>query len=102
VLVGAGDIGDRERNEDELTADALERIPGTVFTLGDHAYPDASRERFEKCYGPTWGRPSIKDRTRPTPGDDDYDTPGAAPYFEYFGEAAGDPATGYYAYDAGA
>jgi len=102
VMVGAGDIADCERQQDSLTADALERIDGIVFTLGDHAYPDASAEDFEKCYGPTWGRPSIKDRTRPTIGDDDYDTSGAAPYFEYFGEAAGDPATGYYAYDAGA
>lgn len=102
MLVGAGDIADCDRQQDSLTADALERVPGTVFTLGDNAYPNASVQDFERCYEPTWGRPSIKDRTRPTPGDDDYDTPGAAGYFAYFGDAARDPATGYYAYDAGA
>jgi acid phosphatase type 7 len=102
VLVGAGDIAHCERNEDGLTADAVEKIPGIVFTLGDHAYPDASSDDFENCYGSTWGRPSIKERTRPTIGDDDYETGGAAPYFEYFGAAAGEAPGGYYAYDAGA
>jgi hypothetical protein len=100
VLVGAGDIADCERHEDSLTADLLETIPGTVFTLGDNAYPDGSISDFEKCYGPAWGRQGIKERTRPAVGDNEYDTPGAAGYFTYFGDAAGDPATGYYAYDA--
>lgn len=102
VLVGAGDIAECERHEDELTADLLERLPGTVFTLGDNAYPDGTSRDFETCYGPTWGRPSIKERTRPTVGDNEYDTPGASSYFEYFGAAAGEETGGYYAYDAGA
>jgi hypothetical protein len=101
VLVGAGDIANCDLPNDGLTADVVESIPGIVFTLGDNAYPDGSREAFEKCYGPTWGRPSIKARTRPTVGDHDYDTPGAAGYFDYFGAAAGEPGKGYYAYDAG-
>jgi Calcineurin-like phosphoesterase len=102
VLVGAGDIADCDRNEDTLTADLVEIIPGSVFTLGDNAYPNGNLTDFQNCYGPTWGRPSIKERTRPAAGENDYDTQGAAGYFAYFGDAAGDPATGYYAYDAGA
>ena len=102
VLVGAGDIADCARFEDELTADLVETIPGIVFTLGDNANPDGTHTEFEACYGPTWGRPGIKERTRPTVGDNDYNTAGAEGYFMYFGDAAGEPETGYYAYDAGA
>lgn len=101
ILVGAGDIADCERSEDEVTANLLEEIAGTVFTLGDNAYPDGTRRNFEECYGPTWGRPDIKNRTRPAAGDEDYDTQGAVPYYEFFGDAAGRPTEGYYAYDAG-
>jgi len=101
VLVGAGDIADCETFEDELTADLVETIPGVVFTLGDNANSDGSVEDFEACYGPSWGRTSIKDRTRPAVGDNEYRTAGAEGYFSYFGEATDDGSGGYYAYDAG-
>jgi alkaline phosphatase len=101
VLIGAGDIADCSRSEDELTADLVESMPGSVFTLGDNANPDGTRDAFEECYGPTWGRPAIMERTRPAPGDEDYDTQDARPYFDYFGAAAGELGAGYYAYDAG-
>ncbi len=101
VLVGAGDLADCARSQDELTADLVESIPGIVFTVGDHADPDGTPQQFEECYGPSWGRPSIKERTRPAAGDNDYDTADAAGYFGFFGAAAGDPGEGYYAYDAG-
>jgi len=101
ILVGAGDIADCERSEDELTAGLVENIAGTVFTLGDNAYPDGTHRDFAECYAPTWGRPDILERTRPAAGDEDYDTPDARAYFDYFGEAAGNPSEGFYAYDAG-
>jgi hypothetical protein len=100
VFVGAGDIADCSRTSDDATAQLLDTIPGTVFTIGDNAYPSGAAASFTNCYGPTWGRQ--KARTHPTVGDNDYDTPGAAPYFSYFGAAAGDPARGYYSYDLGA
>jgi hypothetical protein len=102
VMVGAGDIAVCGHFQDEATAAAVERTPGTVFTLGDNVYPEADRNSFRDCYGPSWGRPTIKDRTRPTPGGNEYKVPRAAAYFDYFGAAAGDPDTGYYAYDLGA
>jgi hypothetical protein len=100
VLVGAGDIAscDDLRGAD-ATAKLLEKIPGTVFAVGDLAYPDGSDEQFASCYGPTWGR--FKGRTRPAPGNHEYHSDGASGYVRYFGDAAGDPKKAYYSYDLG-
>lgn len=102
TLVGAGDISrceDPDR-DDEATAKLLDTIPGTVITLGDNTYPRGTAQEFAECYHPTWGR--HLDRTRPAVGNHEYETAGAAPYFNYFGPAAGDPDKGYYNYEAGA
>jgi hypothetical protein len=99
VFVGAGDIADCSREQDELTAQLLDNIPGTVYTVGDNAYPSGSAADFNNCYEPTWGR--HKARTRPAVGDEEYETSGASAYFNYFGAAAGDPTKGYYSYDLG-
>ncbi len=96
VLVGAGDIAD-DGSGAELTAELLETIPGTVVTLGDNVYVTGTYDEFINYYEPTWGR--HKARTFPSAGNHDYDTPGAAGYYAYFGSAAGDPAKGYYSYD---
>jgi hypothetical protein len=100
VLVGAGDIGSCDSTGDSRTAALLDRTPGIVFTLGDNAYPTGSSADFTRCYGPTWGR--LKARTRPTVGNHEYGTRGAAAYFDYFGAAAGPRNRGYYSYRAGA
>jgi hypothetical protein len=105
ILVGAGDIAS-SGNGDEATAQLLDAIvaanPGrvTLFTAGDNAYPDGTLAEFNAYYDPTWGR--HKAITRPSPGNHDYHTSGASGYFSYFGAAAGDSRTGYYAYDLGA
>jgi hypothetical protein len=104
TFVGAGDIaqctGSPGRSAAEETAALLDRIPGTVFTAGDNAYPHGATENFRDCFEPTWGR--HRARTHPTPGNHDYETPGAQPYFRYFGFAAGPPDLGYYSFDLGA
>jgi len=100
VLVGAGDIASCSSSGDEGTANLLVGIDGTVFTLGDNAYPSGSSSDYTNCYAPSWGK--VKSRTMPTPGNHEYQTTGAAGYFAYFGSAAGDPAKGYYSYDLGA
>jgi Calcineurin-like phosphoesterase len=100
VLVGAGDVAVCGVPEAEMTARLLEGIPGTVMALGDLAYPAGSASDFAACYEPTWGR--VKDRTRPAPGNHDYETQQAAPYYAYFGENAGPSGLGYYSYRAGA
>jgi hypothetical protein len=100
VVVGAGDIADCSVTSDSATAKLLDGIPGTVVALGDNAYPSGTAAQFRDCYGPTWGR--HRSRTRPATGNHEYLTSGAAPYYAYFGAAAGDPTKGYYAYDLGA
>ena len=100
TMVGAGDIGWCGERGAELTASLLDSIGGTVFTLGDHAYLTGSLQDFRTCYEPWWGR--HKARTRPVPGNHEYETPGAAGYFGYFGPAAGVPGLGYYSYRLGA
>ena len=43
TLVGAGDIAGCDFRADRATARLLGNTPGTVFTLGDNAYPDGTR-----------------------------------------------------------
>jgi hypothetical protein len=64
VLVGAGDIASCDDLKGaEATAKLLDGIPGTVFAVGDLAYPDGSDEQFAKCYGPTWERSAVRRQT---------------------------------------
>lgn len=101
VLVGAGDIAACDNLEgSQQTAKLLDQIDGTVFTAGDNAYDSGTAQQFQRCYEPTWGRQ--KARTRPAPGNHDYGSPGAQPYFAYFGENAGPDKRGYYSLDLGA
>ena len=94
VLVGAGDIAVCDSDNDELTAELLDAVPGTVFTTGDNAYENGTTEEFNNCYAPTWGR--HKERTKPTPGNHEYKTDNASGYFEYFNNIPE-----YYAYELG-
>jgi len=99
ILVGAGDIADcRDLSGAEATAKLLDQLPGTVMAVGDLAYPDGSKGNFV-CYDKTWGR--AKAHTRPAPGNHEFHSSGASPYFDYFGAAAGDAKTGYYSYELG-
>ncbi len=98
-MVGAGDIAVCGSSGDEATALLLDNIEGTVFALGDLAYNDGTTAEFNNCYNPSWGR--HKARTKPAPGNHEYQTPGATGYYGYFGAAAGDSAKGYYSYDVG-
>ncbi len=107
VFVGAGaiidcnpDLGDNLAN---ATANLLDGIAGTVFTLGDHDDPMLGMD----CYDKTWGRHIA--RTQPVAGETDYDVTGAPNYYEYFGAAASPHDSnciinckGYYSYNLGA
>ncbi|MFJ2082605.1 DNRLRE domain-containing protein [Micromonospora chokoriensis] len=98
VFVGAGDIAD-SGSGDSATAALLDTISGTVFTTGDNVYDSGTASQFSNYYEPTWGR--HKSRTRPSPGNHDYNTSGATGYYNYFGTSAGPSGRGYYSFDLG-
>lgn len=100
VIIAAGDIADCNSSGDEATAALLASLPGTIVTLGDNAYESGTATDFANCYDPSWG--ARKSDTRPSPGNHEYNTPGAAGYYGYFGAAAGNPTQGWYSYDVGA
>jgi acid phosphatase type 7 len=100
VLLAAGDIANcKMLSGAQATAKIIEGIPGTVAALGDLALSNGTAEEFANCYDKTWG--AFKSRTRPAPGNHEFHSSGATPYFDYFGAAAGDPTKGYYSYELG-
>jgi acid phosphatase type 7 len=100
-VVAAGDIARCESGNDEATAKLVAaEAEATVLALGDNVYHSGLEEEFEGCYAPSWG--AFKDRTRPVPGNHEYERHrDAAPYFDYFGAAAGPEGRGYYSFDLG-
>lgn len=100
VLLAAGDIGHCKNGGAEATAKLLDHLPGTIVIPGDLAYPAGTARDIRACYHRTWGR--HKARTQPAPGNHDYEAEGAAPYYDYWGEGAGEPGRGYYSFALGA
>lgn len=101
TLVGAGDVAwCGNLSGAEATAKLIDKIPGTVFVAGDLVYDRGLYQEFENCYQPTWGR--FRERTKPVPGNHEYDGSVASGYFRYWGAQAGEPDKGYYSFDLGA
>ncbi len=99
VLLVAGDIGVCGSTAAVGTGQMLDMLEGTVLAVGDMAYRHGTAQEFETCYDPVWGR--HKARTRPSPGNHEYETSGAQPYFDYFGSQAGPSGLGYYSFRSG-
>ena len=105
IIYAAGDIaqcGKKPPAETGAarTAGLLAETTGPILALGDLAYPNGSYADFATCFQPTWGE--LKPRILPAPGNHEYLTPRAGPYFAYFGAAAGEPGKGYYSTRIGA
>jgi len=97
-ILAAGDIGECGFGGQQTGA-MLDSMDGILLALGDLAYFQGSAVNFRDCYDPAWGR--FQGRTRPVPGNHEYETPGATSYFDYFGDLAGNRGLGYYAFTAG-
>jgi calcineurin-like phosphoesterase family protein len=113
VMIGVGDIasctqrlsiGTAALVDSVVRADSIAKVHDAVFTLGDNVYTSGSTAQFANCFTPTWGDPQkgIMKELHPTPGNHEYLTVSADPYFAYFGKAAGTAGQGYYSYDVGA
>ncbi len=98
-ITAVADVAGCNSQGDEATAAIVDTLPGIVIMAGDIAYESGTRQQFDDCYHPSWGR--HRDRTRPAPGNHEYETESGAPYFEYFGDLAGPKGLGYYSFNAG-
>lgn len=78
----------RQRHTSELILDA-----DHVFVLGDNQYWNGAIEAYQEVFDATWGK--MKSVMRPTPGNHEYETPGADGYYEYFDVPE------YYSFDIG-
>lgn len=96
MLLAAGDIADCGPGA-TATANLLDTHPGLVLAVGDLAYPRGSGDDFRKCFAPTWGR--FLSRMKAVPGNHEYMTAGAQPYFSALGGVAGPLRKGYYSLD---
>ena len=77
----------------------FERFDGEILLAGDLAYPNGTLEDFKRCFEPSFGR--FKQRMRAAPGNHDYvASPGADPYFTYFGDRSGPNRLGFYSFRA--
>jgi hypothetical protein len=87
-----------------LRADSVAKVDAEVLTLGDNAMPEGAASNFALCFAPSWGDGAklIMKKIHPSPGNHEYQSVGAAPYFGYFGSKAGSPGKGYYSFDVGA
>lgn len=100
TVLAAGDVARCAAQDDEATAELVESQTGAVVLgLGDLAYPNGAVEDFTRCYEPSWGQ--FSERTYAVPGNHEYRTSDAAPFFDYFGERAGERGEGWFSLDLG-
>lgn len=109
VVVAVGDIacpaGDRTNScrQQQTAALAASQKPDDVLALGDNQYNHGAFSEYESAgaYNDTWGM--FNPIVHPVPGNHEYDTSGAAGYFQYFGDngvTTGAPG-GYYSFNIG-
>ncbi len=91
AVVAAGDIacdpatngGTPQRCDQGGTAALIGQLhPTVVLPLGDEAYQTGTLAAFDSTFNASWGR--YRSILRPSPGNHEYETPGAAGYFTYF------------------
>lgn len=99
TMLGAGDIGMCGSPGVAETSRLVAGLEGDVILAGDIAYFQGTEANFRECFNPLWGQ--FRSRWHPVPGNHEYESPGAAPYFAYFGAAAGPTGRGYYSFTAG-
>ncbi|HEX8120205.1 MAG TPA: DNRLRE domain-containing protein [Solirubrobacteraceae bacterium] len=100
VLLGFGDVAKCDSSGDEAVARLVDTLPGIIAMDGDTEQNNASTGGYAGCFTPAWGRHMW--RIKPAVGDHEYRQPGAGPYWDTFGAAAGTRGKGWYSYDLGA
>ncbi len=99
TVVAVGDIGTCTLTARYATARLAKTLvsnePSAILLLGDIAYPRGSAKNFRQCFDPAWG--DLKPQAWAVPGNHEYLSAGAGPYFDYFGPRGGPRGKGYYA-----
>jgi PKD repeat protein len=75
-----------------------------LLAPGDLQYPAGSLSDFQKYFGTSWGVPALRSVLRPAAGNHEYQTSGAAGYFDYFssiGVPVGNRGEGWYSFNIG-
>jgi len=112
VIVAAGDIScdsatpqlpcKSKETSDLIMAERALHPAVVVLPLGDLQYDSGTVAEFRKNYQTTWGR--VNEYSHPVAGNHEYETRGAAGYFDYFasvGVAVGARTEGWYSYNIG-
>jgi hypothetical protein len=73
--------------------------PDAIALPGDIQYDAGRMSEFRRSFGPTWGQ--LEAPLRPTPGNHEYRTQGAADYFDYFEFQSGWRPPPWYSYNVG-
>ncbi len=81
------------------TANLADTLPGPIALVGDVVQGNGSWNSFINCFDNQWGR--HKDRSFPIPGNHEWNTPGAEPFYRYYGNRAGTPGQGWISYTVG-
>ncbi len=103
--LGASDYTANCKKTGDLVRSVIAANPGAqVQTLGDNVNNDTGQYAYDTqytdLYAPNWG--SFLNVTHALEGNHDtYPPSGTAPYFAYFGAAAGPKPGGYYSYNIG-
>ena len=75
-----------------------------LIAPGDLQYENGGLSDFQKYFGTSWGVPALRGVLRPALGNHEYQTSGAAGYFDYFnsiGVGVGARGQGWYSFDVG-
>ncbi len=95
-LIAAGDVRTNLSGIQATTALIVARPGLPVLNVGDDT-ADGSASLYQSYFNPNWGQ--FKSRIHPTPGNHEYNTSGAGPYFAYYGAAAGSSSKSWYSFD---
>jgi hypothetical protein len=105
LVCGTGTSSSAPCQHAETAALVTSIAPAAVLLLGDIQYESGTLSDFNTFYQPTWG--VHKSITYPAPGNHEYQTSGAAGYFDYYNGVgvpsgrAGTRGQGYYSFNLG-
>jgi 3',5'-cyclic AMP phosphodiesterase CpdA len=110
IVAAAGDIVCAPTSRDPCrhleTLAVVEALDADlVLPLGDNQYESGTGTEYATMYNLSWGR--LRARSRPVPGNHEYQDEGARGYFDYFNGSssssgvAGDRDKGFYSFDFG-